>query len=401
MGCRAPASAAPASVLLIHNAYQRPGGEDEVFAEEASLLESRGHRVLRYTAHNDSVAAMGRAALAGKTLWNQEAYRELRSAIRRGRPDVVHFHNTFPLVSPAGYHAAAAEGVPVVQTLHNYRLLCPNGLFFRDGGPCEDCLGKRLAWPAVAHGCYRGSRPASGAAAAMLSAHRALGTWTRKVDAYIALTEFAREKFVAGGLPEERIFVKPNFVGRDAGAGAGTGGYALFVGRLSREKGVGTLLSAWERMGDEAPLLKVAGDGPLSDAVAAAAKAPGIERLGHRTPREVRSLMKDAAMLVFPSECYETFGKVVVESFSAGTPVVVADGGATAELVEPGRTGLRFRSGNSADLADKVASLARRPRELEGMRRSARAAFEERYTAGRNHEMLAEIYARAIAGNAA
>lgn len=395
-------SAPPKAVLLVHNAYQQPGGEDQAFLEEASLLEARGHRVVRHEAHNDSLAQMGRAELLGKTLWNQQAYRALRATIRRERPDVVHFHNTFPLISPSGYYAAAAEGVPVVQTLHNYRLLCPNGLFFRQGAPCEDCLGESIPWPGVAHGCYRESRTATGAVATMLSAHRAAGTWKSRVDAYVALTLFAREKFVAGGLPEDKIFVKPNFVSRDAGTGSGGGGYALFVGRLSREKGVGTLLRAWERMGDGAVGLRIVGDGPLSDAVARAAeKNPRIGWLGRRPQEEVRALMQDAGMLVFPSECYETFGKVVVESFSAGTPVVVARDGATAELVEPGRTGLHFRTGDPVDLANEVTRLAARPHELARMRRNARAEFERKYSAARNYAMLTDIYARVIEGRAA
>ncbi len=401
MGCRSSASAAPASVLLVHNAYQQPGGEDAVFAEEAFLLEERGHRVLRYTAHNDAAATMGRAALAGKTLWNREAYRELRSVIGRERPDVVHFHNTFPLVSPAGYHAAKDEGVPVVQTLHNYRLLCPNGLFFRDGGPCEDCLGKAVPLPAVAHGCYRGSRPASGVAAAMLSAHRALGTWGRKVDAYVALTRFARDKFVEGGLPAERISVKPNFVSPDPGPGRGRGGYALFVGRLSPEKGVGVLLEAWGRIGAPIPL-KVVGDGPLAPSVARAAERdPRVEWLGRKSPEEVRSLMKDAAALVFPSEWYETFGRVAAESFAAGTPVIAARIGAIEELVEHGCTGLHFWPGAAPDLARQVDRLCGDPAGRARMRDEARREYEANYTADRNYRMLVGIYERAIEGNAA
>src|SRR5829696_8328643 len=171
-------------VLLLHNRYQLPGGEDQVFAAEGELLEARGHRVSRYTVHNDQVAEMNRPALAKATVWNQAVYRELRALIRSERPQVAHFHNTLPLISPAAYYAAQAEGVPVVQTLHNYRLLCPNALFFREGRVCEDCLGKHLPWPGVVHSCYRGSRVASGAVTMMLTAHRTLGTWTREVDTY-------------------------------------------------------------------------------------------------------------------------------------------------------------------------------------------------------------------------
>lgn len=379
-------------ILVVHNRYQQAGGEDQVFLEETALLEDRGHEVTRYELHNDRIETMNRATLAKKTLWNGAVYRELGELLRRERPYVAHFHNTFPLVSPAGYYAARAAGVPVVQTLHNYRLLCPNALFYRDGGPCEDCLGKAVTWPGVVHGCYRGSPVASAVVTGMLTAHRAARTYAKTVDAYIALTEFARRKFVEGGLPEEKILVKPNFVSPDPGAGQGRGGFALFVGRLSPEKGIGTLLEAWERPGGRVPL-KVVGDGPLTgNVVSAAARHPGIEYLGRKPAEEVRALMKEAAVLVFPSEWYETFGRVAAEAFAAGTPVVAADIGAIAEIVEDGKTGLRFRPGDAGHLAAQVGLVLSDPAAYARMRREARAEFEARYTAGRNYGMLMEIY---------
>lgn len=395
-GVPGSAGLVPEKILVVHNGYLQAGGEDLVFAEETSLLEEHGHEVLRHRVHNELASKMGRTRLASKTIWNRSAYRELRALIRRERPGVVHFHNTFPLISPAGYYAAAAEDVPVVQTLHNYRLMCPNGLFFREGRPCEDCAGKSIAWPGVVHGCYRGSRSATALTATMFSVHRAFGTWSNMVDVYVALTEFARSKFVAAGVPEDRILVKPNFVNPDPGAGAGQGGYALFAGRLSPEKGVGTLLAAWEMMGEDAMPLKLAGDGPLSEPVRdAAGKNPRVEYLGYRSVEEVRRLMKEAALLVVPSEWYETFGRVAIESFAAGTPVVVAGIGAIAELVEHGRTGLHFRPGEAADLARQVRSLRDCPSELSWMRRDARIEFERKYTAARNYALLTGIYASA------
>ena len=385
-------------VLLIHNYYQQAGGEDGVFLEEADLLEAHGHEVTRYQLHNDQIATMKRAVLVEKTIWNRSAYRDLEHLIGRTRPDVTHFHNTFPLVSPAGYYAAKAAGLPVIQTLHNYRLLCPNALFYRNGGPCEDCLGKTVTWPGVIHGCYRGSSAASAVVTAMLSAHRAAGTWTRAVDKYVVLTEFARRKFVDGGLPTGKVVVKPNFVRTDPGVGAGRGGYALFVGRLSPEKGVNTLLEAWSRFGKSIPL-KVAGDGPLEGRVAAAAKkVTGLEYLGHKRVEEVRMLMKGAKMLVFPSEWYETFGRVAAEAFAAGTPVVASDIGAVAEIVDDGRTGLRFRPGDARHLAAQVERMLSYPREYARMRREARAEYESEYTAERNYEMLMSIYESALKG---
>jgi glycosyltransferase involved in cell wall biosynthesis len=380
-------------ILAVHNRYQRPGGEDQVFVDETALLESRNHRVLRYEVHNDQVKQVNRLTLAKDTVWNTSAYRELGALIRREQPDVVHFHNTLPLVSPAGYYAARAEEVPVIQTLHNYRLLCPVALFFRDGGVCEDCMGKAVPWPGVVHRCYRGSRAASGVIATMLTIHRALRTWTEMVDVYVALTEFARNKFIEGGLPAEKIVVKPNFVAPDPGRGQGGGGYALFVGRLAAEKGTGTMLAAWDRLGTRIPL-KIVGDGPLRDlVVGAAARQSNVEWLGHRPVADVHALMGKADMLVFPSEW---FGRVAAEAFASGTPVIAANIGAVAELVEHGRTGLKFRPGDSEDLATQVEWALSHPAELRRMRDEVRAEFEAKYTAERNYRALMEIYEAAL-----
>jgi glycosyltransferase involved in cell wall biosynthesis len=382
-------------ILAVHNRYQLPGGEDQVFVDETALLEARDQRVLRYEVHNDQVKQLKRLALVKDTVWNSSAYRELGALIRRERPDVVHFHNTLPLISPAGYYAARAEGVPVIQTLHNYRLLCPVALLFRDGRVCEDCMGKSVPWPGVFHGCYRGSRAASGVIATMLSVHRAFRTWTEMVDLYIALTEFARNKFIEGGLPAEKIVVKPNFVAPDPGRGQGGGGYALFVGRLAPEKGTGTMLAAWEQLGTRIPL-KIVGDGPLRDRVVGAARQSNVQWLGHRPVSDVHALLGKADMLVFPSEWYETFGRVAAEAFAAGTPVIAADIGAVAELVEHGRTGLKFRPGDPEDLVAQVEWALSHPVELLSMREEARAEFEAKYTAERNYRALMEIYEAAL-----
>jgi glycosyltransferase involved in cell wall biosynthesis len=379
-------------ILAVHNRYQRPGGEDQVFVDETALLETRNHRVLRYEVHNDQVKQVNRLTLAKDTVWNTSAYRELGALIRRERPHVVHFHNTLPLVSPAGYYAARAEGVPVIQTLHNYRLLCPVALFFRDGRVCEDCMGKAVPWPGVVHRCYRGSRTASGVIATMLTVHRALRTWTEMVDVYVALTEFARNKFIEGGLPAGKIVVKPNFVAPDPGRGQGGGGYALFVGRLAPEKGTGTMLAAWDRLGTRIPL-KIVGDGPLRDQVVeAAARQSNVEWLGHRPVEDVQALMGKADMLIFPSQWYETFGRVAAEAFAAGTPVIAANIGAVAELVEHGRTGLKFRPGDPEDLVTQVEWALSHSTDLRSMREEVRAEFEAKYTAERNYRALMEIY---------
>jgi len=377
-------------LLSLHTFYQQAGGEDAVFRAEVALLQERGHEVLELTFDNCDLENLPPWRQAGLTLWNQEAYRRVREAIREHRPDLLHVHNTFPLASPAVIHAAKAERVPVVMTLHNYRLLCVNALFFRRGRVCEDCLG-RLPWQGVFHGCYRDNRPASAVVAAMLTLHRALGTWNM-VDRFIALTEFARQKFIEGGFPPEKISVKPNFVHPDPGPGEGRGGYALFVGRLSPEKGLGTLLMAWERLGGKVPL-KIVGDGPLAPEVQEAQKRiPGVEWLGRKAPEEVYALMGEAAFLVFPSECYETFGRVAIEAFAKGTPVLAAHIGAVGEVTEDGRTGLHFRPGDPEDLAAKVEWLLAHPNELARMRKEARAEYEAKYTAEENYRQLMAIY---------
>lgn len=381
-------------LLIVHNYYQQAGGEEQVFTTEASLLEAQGHQVVRYTVHNDEVGNINPITLAGATVWNTDSYRKLRQLMRQEKPKVVHFHNYFPLISPAAYYAARAEGVPIVQTLHNYRLLCPNVFFFRDGQVCEDCLGKIVPWPGVLHACYRGSRAATGAVAAMLTVHRVLQTWTEAVDLYIALTQFARQKFIQAGLPAEKIVVKPNFVYPDPGIGEGRGGYALFVGRLSPEKGIGTLLKAWEKLRGKVPL-KIVGDGPLAPQETNAVEpVPGVEWLGRKSSKEVYELMGNANMLIFPSEWYETFGRVAIEAFAKGTPVIAANIGAIAELVESGRTGLNFHPGDPEDLAAKVDWALTHPKELAWMRQQARAEFEAKYTAKQNYQMLMEIYER-------
>ena len=388
-------------VLLLHNYYQQRGGEDESFESEVRLLRSRGHEVTVHTVHNDAVEGMSRLRLAATPSWSRGAYDDVRALIRRDRPDVLHCNNTFPLLSPSVYYAARAEGVPVVQHLRNYRLSCVNGLFFRDGRVCEDCLGARAPWHGVQHACYRGSRAASAAAAAMVAVHRSAHTWTTMVDTYVSLTAFAKTKFVQGGLPADRIVVKPNFLDPVPTVGSGAGGYALFVGRLSSEKGLGTLLSAWEQLGPEIEL-RVVGDGPEGPFVESVAdRLPGVTWLGRQPLERVYELMGEARMVVFPSEWFETFGRVAMESFAVGTPVVAADLGAVAELVDHGRTGLRFRPGDPASLVEQVRWALAHPDEWRAMRGEARRTFEARFTADANHAALLSIYDRAVGAQTA
>ncbi len=383
-------------VLLCHNYYQQRGGEDESFEAEAALLEARGHDVVQFTLHNDAVETMSRPAAAMKALFNREVYRKLKSLIAAHQPEVMHCTNIFPLISPAAYYAARDFNVPVVQSLRNYRHMCPGVYLLRDGALCENCLTKRIAWPAVMHGCYRDSRTASAVVAASFGLHRMLGTWHKAVDRYFTLTEFARQKYIAAGWPAEWISVKANFVYPDPGPGQANGGYAVFVGRLSPEKGIATLLAAWQRLPEPIPL-KIVGQGPQeADVRRFAAAHPHVEYLGHRALAESLDIIGDASFLVMPSLWYETFGRTIIEAFAKQTPVIASRHGALAELIEDGVTGRLFEPGKAEDLAAKVAELWRHPNRL-AFRRAARDEFERRYQADANYQQLMQIYRAAIA----
>lgn len=385
------------NVLMVHNHYQQAGGEDTVFRNELELLSSRGHGVRTYTKHNSDVSDLGSLELATSTIWSRRTYREVSDVLSGERFDVMHVHNTLPLVSPSVYYAARDRGVPIVQTLHNYRLLCPAATFLRDGAICEACLGKSFAWPSVLHACYRDDRTATAVIAGMLAVHRLRGTYATVVDRYIALTEFGRAKFEAGGIPAQRISVRPNYLPSDPGAGDGRGGYALYVGRLSDEKGIRTLLAAWSRsLGVHVPL-RIVGDGPLAELVSTTARQlPGVTWLGKRDHHEVLSLMKAAMAVVIPSQVYEAFPVTLVESFAAGTPVIASDLGAMREAVAHDETGLRFPRSDAVSLETAVRRLAADAAMQERMRTNARATFESTYSAQPAYDRLMEIYGLAM-----
>jgi glycosyltransferase involved in cell wall biosynthesis len=379
-------------ILSVHTNYKIRGGEDESRESEERLLEKMGHQVDRYEDSNYRIDKLNQLDAAVRTIWSVEAYHVMRQKLIERSHDVVHVQNFFPIISPSIYYAAKEKGVPVVQTLRNYRLLCPNALFFRDGQVCEDCMGKPIPWPGVAHSCYKDSRAASGVVATMLTVHRALRTWTERVDLYIALTQFARQKFIDGGFPENKIVVKPNFVDPDPGQELEKEDFALYVGRLSVEKGLDTLISAWQHLGKPIPL-KIIGDGPLQEQVVQASQQmPWIEWLGRKPLSEVYQLIGKAKLLIFPSKWYETFGRVAVEAFAKGTPVIASNIGAIAEIVDHGRTGLHFCPGDSEDLARQIDWSLSHPAQLIEMGHEARVEFETKYTAQENYRRLMEVY---------
>jgi len=356
------------------------------------LLAERGHDVHRFEEDNRRATAMNHIKLGVATVWNFDAARRLESFVKQTKPDVVHFHNTFPLISPAAYRAVRQSGAAVVQTLHNFRLACTNGLLFRDGRPCEQCLTAWFPWPGIYHRCYRDSVLASAAVTSMLAFHRVLGTWQKHVDAYVIPGEFARGKLVEGGVPSRKTYINSNFLEIDPGIGAGSGGYALFAGRLSDEKGLRTLIAAWKRLPLPLPL-RVLGDGPLAEWLKdESLTAPHIQWLGLLPRSEVLLQMKDASMLVFPSECYETCPLTILEAFGTGLAVVAGAHGAAASLVQDGRTGLLFEAGNAESLAKNVIRLLQNPELRRDIGKNARREFERLYTREGHYERLLGIY---------
>ncbi len=379
-------------ILLGHNYYQQSGGEDNVFAAEASMMESHGHEVIRYTRHNNELNGYGRLRTAAVTLWNRRTSSEVSWIAARERIDVAHFHNTFPLMSPSVFHAVRALGIPIILTLHNYRLICPSAVLMRDGRVCEECVGSALPWSAIAHSCYRGSRAASAGVSAMLSLHHLLGTWKQRIDLYIALTGFARHRFTEGGVPEHKIAVKPNFIYPDPGFCGERSPYALFVGRLSPEKGIQTMLEAWRSVGERVPL-RIVGDGPLANEVrCGAATIPGVKWLGPLAHEEVLREMKSAGMLIFPSIWYEGLPLTILEALATGLPAVASNLGSIPELVGDGKTGLLFAPGSAGQLAEKVLWAASHPVEMREMYGEARQEFEQKYTREKNYELLLACY---------
>ena len=392
------------TILVAHNRYRVRGGEDGVFETECRLLEEAGHRVVRYEKSNCDIPDRGgRLGLALRTIWNPRTVREVREIIRREKPDVVHCHNTFPLISPSIYWAAAREGVPVVQTLHNYRLACLNGYLFREGKVCEACLG-RAPWRGVCRRCYRDSRGQSAVAAAMLLVHRLLGTYRRKVSRYIALTDFSRDKFVAAGLPARKISVKPNaFAARgeriglpvavvSPGSRSNDALRVVYVGRLSPEKGVDILIRALALLqapggpGAAAPRPRPAltcdiiGDGPERAALKGLADSLGLSssvRFLGALPREdaLRELA-GADLLVFPSLWYEQFAITPLEAMALGVPVLASDVARSGTILEDGVTGRFFRAGDPAALAAALRELLADSAALRRLGAAARAAFE-------------------------
>jgi glycosyltransferase involved in cell wall biosynthesis len=367
------------------------GGEDHVFSAETDLLRKNGHKVTRFVERNKNIHSFNKFKLGFQTIWSEHSRQILKKLFKEIRPDIVHFHNTFPLISPSAYLACNELNIPCVQTLHNFRLLCPNALFFRNGHLCEHCISKIVPWPGLIYSCYRNSFIQSATVVTMLAIHNFLKTWNKYIDRFIVFTEFAKKKFVEGGLFEHKIMVKPNFATFDPGEIKERDTFALYVGRLSKEKGLQTLLLAWKGLRDIP--LKIVGEGPMMDEVRLKVKRmKSVEVVGHCSHEQTIDMMKKASMLIFPSECYEGFPLTVIEAFAAGLPVIASRLGAMAELIEDGRTGLHFRPGDYLDLSEKVLGLYFKSEERKRIGMEARTEFLSKYTGQINYEMLMKIY---------
>ncbi|MFT4933466.1 MAG: glycosyltransferase involved in cell wall biosynthesis [Pseudoalteromonas distincta] len=377
-------------ILILHNAYQMRGGEDSVVEAEVALLQRAGYDVRLERVSNDGISGSVASAEAFmKAPYDPARARWIRDIVKRDGIALVHVHNAFPRLTPAVHIGASAGGAAVVQTLHNYRLVCANALMLRDGKVCELCLDGH-SWPALKHRCYRGSLPGTLAVVRMQRRMRAR-LWRDSVDQFVALTGFAAGKFTDSGLPADRISVKPNFRAPAPTSSASRQGF-LFVGRLSPEKGVDVLLDAWRRLPDLH--LTIVGDGP--DAAALRERAPGnVTFTGPLSPDDVQMHMLRAVALVMPSVWYEGFPMTIVEAYASGLPVIASRLGSLAEIVRHGETGLLFEPGS----AELLATALREADQLE-LARMGTTSLEEYqmlYTPERNLEMLLDIYGRALA----
>ena len=390
------------TILQVHNFYQLPGGEDTVIENERRLLEERGHRVVRYCRDNKELQGFSlfrKLLLPVTTVFNPRTYRQVRRRIREERVDIVHVHNTLNLISPSVYYAALAEGVPVVQTVHNFRLLCPGATFYRDGHVCEDCLRHGLGC-AVKHSCYRGSRLQTLACVLSTKFHRMTGIYG-KIN-YICLTEFNREKLLKlKQIKPERVFVKPNFVEKTQGDPIfdDRKQQLLYVGRLEKIKGTDLLLEAWEQVCRQTDAqLILCGSGPMEDWCREYIERKNLTNiaLAGRVPHEkVLERMTQARALVLPTQVYEGFPVTIIEAFSRGTPVIGTDLGNTGSLVKDGVNGLLFAPNSVQSLAEALMKCLQT--DMEPLGRNAYHDYVNHYSEEENHRMLAEIYSSVLA----
>ncbi len=389
-------------VAMLHNRYRsgQPSGENTVVDQTADLLRKSGHVLDLYAQNSDDIAQMSRkdrALLPFRSIWSFAGASDLTFRLQTARPDIVHVHNTFPLFSPSVLRAAARQDLPVVATLHNFRLMCANGVLQRNGGPCESCVG-RIPWRGAVHGCYRESKVQSLPLVAGIAVHNTLHTWQRYVTTLIAPSEFVRSRYAAGGFDPDQIVVKPHAVAHSGAVREGAGEAVVFLGRLTEEKGFADLLKAWDASLGQ---FVVVGDGPLRpEADERARQDPSVKVLGALPWAECMEVLRSARVLVVPARSYETFGLVVIEAFAHGVPVVASRIGALAELVDDGETGALVAPGDTEALRKAVGLLTDEATSIAfGLR--ARQVYLDRFTPERDLAATERIYADAIARHAA
>lgn len=383
-------------ILGVHNYYGSYGfgGESRVFETEMDLLVSKGNEVEKYTCTNfqlNNYPFVKKYYSLANTHWNKESYRAIKNILINFRPDIMHVHNTWLLLTPSIFQAAYELSIPSVMTLHNYRLACPAGQFIRKGSECVKCIGMERPWPLLQHRCYRDSLLMSLVRYRLYRSGRVHNLWKDKVGAFIALTDFAAKKFISSGLPEKKIRVKPNCVEDPIGSYNLTEKSregAVFIGRLSEEKGLLTLLEAWK---DVDYPLTIIGDGPLYEGLVSSATT-NIRFLGYQSSQNTIAFLKNSQMLIFPSECTEGFGLPLIEAMACGVPIIASRYGAIKEIVKDNQTGLLFKKGDQSDLSDKINALLRDNELSEQIGKRGRKEYEEKYTMVHNYKYLVNIY---------
>lgn len=365
-------------ILFVHNSYQQKGGEDSVVDDEINLLRENGHDVFEYRISNDKIKSMNKLDLLKTTIWSKYSTQDIKKITDNFSPDICHIHNTFPLISPSIYWELDKKNIPIVQTLHNFRIACPQAMFLREGKICESCLGK-IPLQGIVHGCYRDSITQTAVLSSMLVTHRILGTWKNKVTSYIALNEFSKEKFISAGIPSEKIKIKPNFVIKTNQEQHDREDYFLYVGRLSKEKGISTLLEVFKNLPSKK--LLVAGDGPEKSILMG---HDNINCIGHVGKEQVINLLLKAKAIIIPSICYENFPKIVVEAMAYGTPIIASNIGSLAAIIEDNFNGFLFEPNNAESLIKKMDFINENKNARTKISRNALDTYKELYSEQKN-----------------
>jgi len=387
-------------ILLIHNAYQKFGGEDVVFRMERQLLKDNGHEVVEYTVSNHDINSdsfFGKVKVALETIWSNKQYKKVKRLLKEINPDIVHVHNTFPQLSPSIYWAIKSCNLPVVQTLHNYRLTCANGLLFRSNKPCDLCTTGNFS-AALKYKCYRNSLMATAPLVLMQKIHRILGTFNNKVDVYITLNSFNKDIMVKSGLPEEKMYIKPNFINSRNLSKRSRKKQLIFVGRVSPEKGLDLLLESFTKLKSNEYELVIIGDGPEKDRLQEKYKNVNeICWMGHLSHNEVLNEIEQSRGIIMPSRWYETFGMVVIEAFSVGTPAIGPNHAGIPELIQNGINGYLFNPNDTESLSSVLEEFCGMNDSLwNDLSQEARVSFEKSYTEKENYKYLIGIYERLL-----